>query len=69
MGKKRERSDLEVYLQGHCSRIGDGMRGVQILKIGRLWVRFRETHTCNTCRVAKAVWTKLEARAYSRRVT
>ena len=65
--KRKQRSDLEVYLQGHCSRIGDGLRGVQIVKIGRLWVKFRTTHDCKTCTVTRAVWEKLAARAYSRR--
>ena len=66
--RQRPRSDLEVYLRGHCTRIGDGLRGVQIVKVGRLWVTFKETHSCRTCRVAKAIWQKLEANAYSRRI-
>ena len=65
--KKRPRSDVEIYLQGHCSRIGDGLRGVQLITAGRLWVRFKETHSCRTCKVTKAVWEKLVAGAYSRR--
>lgn len=68
MAKKKQRSDYEVYLQGHCSRIGDGLRGVQLVKVGRLWVTFKATNSCRTCRVAKAVWERLVERAYSRRV-
>lgn len=67
--RQRPRSDFEVYLQGHCSRIGDGLRGVQVVKVGRLWVKIKTTHGCKTCTLAKAVWDRLVANAYSRRAT
>lgn len=64
MTRKRQRSDLHVYLQGQCSRIGDGWRGVQIVTLGRKWVRFRELSSCRACKVARQVWDRLVARAY-----
>ena len=67
MAKRRERSDFEIYLQGHCRLIGDGMRGVQFIRRGRKWAYFRETATCFPCKVTLAVWDRLVNRAYSRR--
>lgn len=64
MGKIKPRSDMRVYLRGHCARIGDGWRGVQIVKLGYKWASFRDTASCRTCKVLRSAWDKLAANAY-----
>lgn len=56
MSRRRKRSDMRIYLQGECPKIGDGWRGVQLLKIGRRWVRFCETATGVAARLPIEAW-------------
>lgn len=64
MSRRRRRSDLRIFLTDQCRSIGTGWRGVQIVKVGRLWVRFRETSSCRLCRLARKEWERLAAHAY-----
>lgn len=45
MARKRKKSDLRLYLQDEAPRVGSGWRGVQVVKVGRVWVHLRETST------------------------
>jgi len=45
MARKKKRSDLRLYLYDEVSRVGTGWRGVQVIKIGRVWAHLRETST------------------------
>ncbi len=45
MARKKKRSDLRLYLYDEVPRVGTGWRGVQVIKIGRVWAHLRETST------------------------
>lgn len=45
MARKRKKSDLRLYLQDEAPRVGSGWRGVQVVKVGRVWAHLRETST------------------------
>lgn len=45
MAKRKKKSDLRLYLYDEVPRVGSGWRGVQVVKIGRVWARLRETST------------------------
>lgn len=45
MARRRKKSDLRLYLQDEAPRVGSGWRGVQVVKVGRVWAHLRETST------------------------
>jgi hypothetical protein len=45
MARKKKRSDARLYLYDEVPRVGSGWRGVQVIKIGRVWAHLRETST------------------------
>ena len=63
MTRKRKKSDCRVRLNDEAPRIGSGVRGVQVLKTGRKWVRIRETSTGATARLALDVFQQARAAA------
>ena len=56
--KKRPRSDVEIYLEDQCPRIGSGMRGITIISVGPKWAKFKETCTERTGKLERREWDK-----------
>lgn len=58
MAKKKPRSDVRIFLEDQCPRIGSGERGVQIITLGPKWARFRETATGRPGKLPRREWDK-----------
>lgn len=56
MRRKRKRSDFRAHFNDEAPRIGSGVRGVNVVKIGRKWVIVRETATGIRARIPRQVF-------------
>lgn len=59
MARKRKRADLFVHFNDECRGIGSGRRGITVIKVGRKWVRIRETATARSARLDRRVWEQI----------
>lgn len=57
--KRVPKPDRYVQFDNEAPRIGSGFRGVTILKIGRKWVRIKETATDRVARLPRRTWEDL----------
>jgi hypothetical protein len=60
--KRRKKADCRVWFQDEAPTIGNGLRGVTVVKIGRKWVRIQETSTGRAARLPLRVWEELSNR-------
>lgn len=62
MRKRKRRfkqADCRVFFMTEAPRIGSGWRGVTVVKVGRKWVRIKETSTGIPARLELSVWKEL----------
>jgi hypothetical protein len=58
--RKRKQADLRVYFGDEVPRIGCGWRGIDIVTLGRKWVRIKELGSGRAARLKRPVWDQLK---------
>lgn len=59
--KRRKHAEMAVYFQDQAPRIGSGWRGINVVTLGRKWVRIESHASGKTARLSLRVWNALLA--------
>lgn len=61
--RRRPRPQRRVYFEDEAPSLGAGWRGVDVVSVGRKWVRLRSPFTGRRARLPRPVWDRLVAAA------